>query len=159
MPALGRVLEFMRIMWAVDHGLQRTSKRMSRVLGVTAPQRLVVRLLGRFPGLTTAELAGILQLDVSTVSVVVQKLEARRLARRGSDPRDGRRAPLSLTRRGRALDRQAQGTVEDAVRLALAQMPPRKVDHAREVLLAVASALQGAAPPAPTSVRRAAVRP
>ena len=32
-------LEFMRLLWAVEHGLQTTSKRMARRIGVTGPQR------------------------------------------------------------------------------------------------------------------------
>ena len=48
-PKMGPVLEFMRVVWALDHALQKTSKRMETMLGITAPQRLVVRILGRFP--------------------------------------------------------------------------------------------------------------
>ena len=43
---LGRVLEFMRVLWAVDHALQSTSKWMEVRLGVTGPQRLVIRMIG-----------------------------------------------------------------------------------------------------------------
>ena len=42
---LGRVLEFMRVLWAVDHALQSTSKWMEVRLGVTGPQRLVIRIV------------------------------------------------------------------------------------------------------------------
>ena len=46
---LGETVEFLRLVWAVDHALQTTSKRMARSLGVTGPQRLVVRIVGRVP--------------------------------------------------------------------------------------------------------------
>ena len=42
-PPLGAVLDFMRLLWAVDHALQSTSKRMESTFGLTGPQRLVVR--------------------------------------------------------------------------------------------------------------------
>jgi MarR family transcriptional regulator, organic hydroperoxide resistance regulator len=43
---LPNVLQFMQLLWAVDHGLQRASKGMLRRLGVTGPQRLALRLIG-----------------------------------------------------------------------------------------------------------------
>jgi hypothetical protein len=49
-PALGDILDFMRLLWAVDHGLHSTSKRMNTSIGVTGPQRLVLRMTGKFPG-------------------------------------------------------------------------------------------------------------
>jgi MarR family transcriptional regulator, organic hydroperoxide resistance regulator len=56
-PAMGPVLEFMRVAWALDHALQKMSKHMETALGITAPQRLVIRLLGRFPGMSAGLLA------------------------------------------------------------------------------------------------------
>ena len=53
-PAMGPVLEFMRVVWALDHALQKTSKRMETTLGMTAPQRLVIRkhtIIYQLPGL------------------------------------------------------------------------------------------------------------
>jgi DNA-binding MarR family transcriptional regulator len=131
----------MRLIWAIDHGLHKVSKRMARTLGATAPQRLVVRLLGRFPGLTVAGLAESMHLDISTVSVVLKKLEARRLVTRRIDPLDRRRARLGLTPRGRALGVEGSGTVEAAVQRTLGRLPARKIDHAREVLADLAASL------------------
>ena len=44
LPALGEELDFMRLLWAVDHGLQQRSKRMAAEIGLTGPQRLVIRI-------------------------------------------------------------------------------------------------------------------
>ena len=38
-----------RLLWAVDHGVRRRSKQMAATLGVTGPQRLVIRLAARYP--------------------------------------------------------------------------------------------------------------
>ena len=38
--SLPDVLQFMQVLWAVVHGLEKTSKRMAGELGVTGPQRL-----------------------------------------------------------------------------------------------------------------------
>src|SRR5688572_15630298 len=46
--SLGEVLSFMQLLWAVTHGLESTSKRMLAAVGVTGPQRLVLRLIGQY---------------------------------------------------------------------------------------------------------------
>ena len=45
-PSLGPTLDFLRLLWELDHALQRRSKRMARALGLTGPQRLVLRIVG-----------------------------------------------------------------------------------------------------------------
>ena len=53
----GETLGFMRALWELTHALQVSSKRMARVLGVTGPQRLVIRVVGQSPGITARDLA------------------------------------------------------------------------------------------------------
>jgi MarR family transcriptional regulator, organic hydroperoxide resistance regulator len=36
---LDPVLDFMRLLWSIEHGLQRMSKRMESEIGITGPQR------------------------------------------------------------------------------------------------------------------------
>src|SRR5439155_8811053 len=66
-PPLGAVLDFMRLLWAVDHSLQSASKRMEAAYGITGPQRLVVRIVGRFPGIAAGRVAEILHVHPSTL--------------------------------------------------------------------------------------------
>ncbi|WP_437282759.1 MarR family transcriptional regulator [Sorangium sp. So ce375] len=139
---LGEVLDFMKLLWAVDHGLQSTSKRMEAKMGVTGPQRLVIRIVGRYPGISAGQLAEIMQLHPSTLTGVLKRLQERGIIERRVDPNDGRRALLGLTARGRELDSLRTGTVEAAVRQALKSVPRRKLDAAQDVLAAVAEALQ-----------------
>jgi MarR family transcriptional regulator, organic hydroperoxide resistance regulator len=135
LPPLGDVLEFMRVLWAVDHGLQSTSKRMETSMGVTGPQRLVIRIVGRFPGIAAGQLARVLHVHPSTLTGILKRLEQRGIVSRQADPADARRALLHLTARGRELDQTKSGTVESGVRRALARVPPDKVKTAREVLV------------------------
>jgi MarR family transcriptional regulator, organic hydroperoxide resistance regulator len=139
---LGEVLEFMKLLWAVDHGLQSASKRMEAKMGVTGPQRLVIRILGRYPGISAGQLADILQLHPSTLTGVLKRLQERGVIERRTDPNDGRRALLGLTARGRELDSLRAGTVESAVRQALKALPRRKLEATQDVLAALAKALQ-----------------
>jgi DNA-binding MarR family transcriptional regulator len=142
-PPLGEVLEFMRLLWAVDHGLQSTSKRMESTLGMTGPQRLVLRLVGRFPGITAGTLAQILHVHPSTLTGVLKRLEKRGLLERRSDPLDGRKALFALTEAGKALDVPATGTVEAAVQRALSRMSRARILSTQDVLMALAEELGG----------------
>jgi MarR family transcriptional regulator, organic hydroperoxide resistance regulator len=109
------VLQFMRLLWALDHDLQRTSKRMLRALGVTGPQRLALRLIGEFPGISPGELASLLHVHPSTLTGILARLVERRLIVRDTHADDARRAVLRLSRRGATVDAIRTGTVEDAV--------------------------------------------
>lgn len=142
LPPLGEALEFMRLLWAVDHGLQRESKRMAAALGVTGPQRLVIRVVGRFPGLSAGQLAEILHLHPSTLTGVLRRLERKGLLARRQDPRDRRRAVLGLSAAGRRLDVEASGTIEAVMKNVLAGRAGKETLAAREVLLALAERLE-----------------
>jgi len=141
---LGDVLEFMRLLWAVDHGLQSTSKRMEARMGVTGPQRLVIRIVGRCPGVSAGQLAETLQLHPSTLTGILKRLGERGIVERRQDPNDGRRALFDLTARGREINALRVGTVEATVRQTLRSLPPRKLEAAQEVLGALAEALRPA---------------
>lgn len=138
---LGQVLEFMQALWAVDHELQSSSKRQEAHTGVTGPQRLVIRMVGRFPGIPAGKVSEILHLHPSTLTGVLKRLESRGLLERRPDPADGRRALLTLTAPGRAIDAARGGTVEAGVRRALAKLSPRTVAAAREALERLAAEL------------------
>lgn len=139
---LGEVLDFMRLLWAVDHGLQSMSKRMEAKMGVTGPQRLVIRIVGRYPGISAGQLAEILELHPSTLTGVLRRLQERGIVERKTDPKDGRRALFDLTARGKELDAMRVGTVESVVRTTLKAVPKRKLEATQEVLTALAEALQ-----------------
>jgi len=131
---MGDVLELMHLLWALDHGLQTTSKRMAVSLGVTGPQRLVIRIVGRFPNISAGALADNLCLHPSTLTGILQRLKSRGILISKQDPDDGRRTLLSLTKKGLAHNSVHVGTVEAAVRRALSKISRRKISLAREVL-------------------------
>lgn len=138
---LGPVLQFMRVLWGFDHALQIASKQMEASLGITGPQRLVVRLVGRFPGISAGELAVLQQVHPSTLTGVLRRLQTRGVLRRRSDPRDGRRALFWLTPKGAKLNRSKVGTVEAAVESALGKVSNESVRGAYETITAVLEAL------------------
>jgi DNA-binding MarR family transcriptional regulator len=117
--SLPDVLQFMQVLWAVVHGLEKTSKRMAGELGVTGPQRLALRVIGLLPGVSAGDLAAILHVHPSTLTGVLQRLVAQRWLRRVDDPGDRRRAILRLTARGARVNAARRGTVESAVNKGL----------------------------------------
>lgn len=135
-------LEFLERVWRVNHAMQRVSTRMSRELGLTGPQRLVIRCVGRYPGLAASQLAAILHLDRGSVSAALARLEDKGLLVRRTDPADRRRVTLGLTAKGRGLDRPTKHTIESAVEQLLRVTRKPDLETTARVLAALAQALE-----------------
>jgi DNA-binding MarR family transcriptional regulator len=118
---IGETLQFMQRLWELAHALDVRSKRMVKSLGVTGPQRLVIRMIGQKPRMTASTIASTLKLHPSTLTGILARLEQREMVQRLNDPEDRRRSRFVLTRRGTRIDRERRGTVEAAVRRALAR--------------------------------------
>ncbi|MFN0247860.1 MAG: MarR family winged helix-turn-helix transcriptional regulator [Kofleriaceae bacterium] len=124
----------MHSLWELSHALQVASKRMARNLGVTGPQRLVIRILGQSPKITARDLARTLGIHPSTLTGVLMRLEKNGFIARRIDPDDRRRWRFELTGPGLRVDRDKRGTVESAVRRALARAGDSTVARTTELL-------------------------
>jgi DNA-binding MarR family transcriptional regulator len=142
---LSPALDFLRGLWALNHALERLSSRMTRELGVTAQQRLMIRIVGNERGLTASQLAIVLHLDRGTVSTALKRLEAKGLLSRKRDPRDNRRVVLALTKDGRALNRPAPRTVEHVVQRLLEDVPRREISITGRVMARLSTLVEQAA--------------
>lgn len=138
---LGPALEFLRCLWRVNHALERRSNRMGKALGLTAQQRLTLRCIGRFPGITAGQLANLLQIDAGTLSTSLQRLERRELIERRRDPVDTRRVTLSLSLGGREFDAPRDGTVEAAADRLVSETSPEDLRTTANVLARFAEML------------------
>lgn len=134
-------LEFLQHLWQLNHSLERVSLDMEKSLGVTAQQRLVIRCLGRYPGITPSRLALLLRVDRSTISTALGRLERKGFVSSRRDQRDRRRVTLGLTAQGRALDGPAPRTVEAAVQALLSEVDAREVEATKRVLARLAERL------------------
>lgn len=132
----------MQRMWNLVHALEVRSKRMAKTLGVTGPQRLVIRVVGRTPDATASDVAGLLGLHPSTLTGILKRLEEQGMLERRSDPEDRRRARFRLTARGLEVDRARRGTVEAAVRRALARAGDDTAARAMRMLELLTSELE-----------------
>lgn len=140
---VGDAIDFLRLVWAVDHALQRRSKSMAATLGITGPQRLVIRIIGRFPSIHARQLADILHVHPSSLTAILKRLQRRDLIRRWPDERDRRRWLLGLTRQGDAVNRETPGTIEAAVQRMLKTTTRTDRDVTRAVLSKLARELDG----------------
>lgn len=131
---LDPALDFLQRLWALNHVLERMSLQMERVLGVTAQQRLIIRCVGKYPGITASELSQVLHLDRGTLSVSLRRLAAKGLVGRRRDEADSRRVTLRLTRRGSEYDRPHVLSIEASVIQLLKRSGGGQVNQAKRLL-------------------------
>lgn len=130
----GETLLFMQRLWDLVHALDVRSKRMAKLLGVTGPQRLVVRVLGKLPDLMARDISDTLGIHPSTLTGILRRLESQRLITRLPDVADRRRVRFRLTAAGKRIDRERKGTVEAAVRRALGRADEATVTRTATLL-------------------------
>src|ERR1051325_1897772 len=131
---LDSTLDFMRLLWSVENRLQSTSKRMEMQLGVRSPQRLVLKVVAQSPGISPKDVADVVRLHPSTITGILQRLTAKGLIARTTEPADRRRARLVVRSAARRYTRLSRGTIEFAVARALGRLNPPAVRAARRVL-------------------------
>lgn len=154
---LAGALGFLRWLWRLNHAMEALSLRMERGLGITAQQRLLIRCVGKFPGITPGRLAELLCVDPGTVSATTRRLMARDLLRRESGAGDRRRVSLGLSPKGRQVDHPCPGTVECAVERLLATTSERDVETTVRVLKQLVTYLDSECP-RPSLMARSARR-
>jgi DNA-binding MarR family transcriptional regulator len=130
---LGVTLELLRAIWGLNHAIERASARMDVRLGVTAQQRLALRVMGRGP-ISPGALARLLCVDASTVSVTLRRLESKGLVKRSASTTDRRQVLLSLTKKGRSLDRPDTASLEGALERTMQRLGTGETRVARRFL-------------------------
>jgi DNA-binding MarR family transcriptional regulator len=138
MPA--GALDFLTVLWSLDHALQKRSKQMASRVGVTGPQRFALRVIERSPGLSAGDLAALLHVHPSTLTGVLQRLEDGGLIRRAAAKDDLRRAELRLTAAGRRQARRTPGTIEHTVAEVLARTSRADIATTTSVLRTLVAA-------------------
>jgi DNA-binding MarR family transcriptional regulator len=134
-------LDFLQHLWQLNHALERRSLHMERTVGVTAQQRLFIRCIGKYPGMTASQLAGVLHLDRGTVSVGLGRLTKKGLVTGRREAGDKRRVALTLTAKGKSLALADPRTVEHAVERLLAKVGRAEAERAKSVLRQLAQDL------------------
>lgn len=136
-------LEILRLDNQLCFALYGAANRMTRLyrpmldaLGLTYPQYLAMLVLWEASPRTVGALGDALDLDSSTLTPLLKRLEAGGLVERTRDPDDERRVIVALTEKGRALRDQA-AEVPEKLFCAL-DMPLETMGSLRERLKTVA---------------------
>jgi MarR family transcriptional regulator, organic hydroperoxide resistance regulator len=132
----------MRLFWAIEHLLRRTSKLLHRRIGITGPQRLVLRIIEQRSGITASELVRAIHLHKSTLTGILNRLEQRQLLVREPDAADRRRMCLRLSRKTRATFPGEVPTLEAAIRRVLPRLSVAQRRSTRRVLALLVDALE-----------------
>lgn len=90
-------------LYATSMAITRAYKPLLDELGLTYPQYLVLNALGEADGATIGGIAARLDLESSTVTPLVKRLEAAGLVERRRSAEDERRVEVWMTTAGRAL--------------------------------------------------------
>ncbi|MFL5302875.1 MAG: MarR family winged helix-turn-helix transcriptional regulator [Anaeromyxobacteraceae bacterium] len=140
-PGAGVAFGFLRALWELNHALESASRTMKRRLGVTGPERLFVRVVGLRPGITPRGIAHALRVHPSSITVLIKRLEQRRLIARAVNASDARSFHLYLTPEGQRVDAVRHGTIEAAVRDAIKASDAEEVATASRLLVSIAQRL------------------
>jgi DNA-binding MarR family transcriptional regulator len=121
--------------------LRLVARESETQAGVAPAQLFVLSRLAEQPAESVRELAARTLTDPSSVSVVLAKLEAKKLVVRRLDPRDKRRAQIALTAKGRAALGRAPELPQVRLVSAIAALPATRRRAVAAALLDVVSAL------------------
>jgi len=137
-----------RIFQAVD----LFSRQTLRDFGLTGPQIWALRTIDRGGVAGMGDLAQRMHLHMSTVTGIIDRLEAARLATRERSAVDARVMELRLTAKGRALLERAPEPPRSKASRGLQRLPPIDLRRVHAALFLIAGAMdvdlnpQGAAP-------------
>lgn len=127
-------LDFLQVLWRLNHAMESRSSRMYRELGITAQQRMVMRYISDNPGISAGQLAKLLHVDRGTMSTMLGRLEDRGLASRRRHAQDARRSEIMLTTEGQIVLSKDVTTVESAADQLLQESAPDAIVFSKAVI-------------------------
>ena len=89
--------DFLFLLYDVARLMRTRADQRARTRGMTRAQWVILARLERQPGMSQNEMAAVVEVEPITIARLVDRLEARGLVERKSDPRDRRVWRLHLT--------------------------------------------------------------
>ncbi|MGA2128476.1 MAG: MarR family transcriptional regulator [Xanthobacteraceae bacterium] len=89
--------DFMFLLYDVARLMRTRADQRARMRGMTRAQWVILARLERQPGMSQNEMAAVVEVEPITIARLVDRLEARGLVERKSDPKDRRVWRLHLT--------------------------------------------------------------
>lgn len=127
----------------INKKMQRHVMEQVQDLNLTAPQIMVLRHVGREPGLSLSALSEELGLATSTVCGIVDRLERAGFLTRNTDPEDRRRIRLYLTPKTVALRDRVPALTANFLAGLMASLPDTEINKILEALKTLATLIEG----------------
>jgi len=138
------VLSLLRLLWEVDDGLRLTSRRIKSRYHISGRERFLLKLLASYPGIDLPGLTGFVGASRPEVLRGLKRLQQRGFVEL-QPAAPGVTAGYRLSPEGERVGAAWQGTVEQAVRVALRSMPREAIQSGTGLLLLLATALRRSA--------------
>jgi MarR family transcriptional regulator, organic hydroperoxide resistance regulator len=117
------------------------SRQSLRDFGVTGPQLWALRTIGAADVASMSDLAQHLHLHMSTVTGIIDRLEAARLVTRDRSEEDARVMEIRLTSKGRGILSRAPEPPRSKAARGLQKLPLRRLRQVRTSLMLIARAM------------------
>ncbi|MDO8299478.1 MarR family winged helix-turn-helix transcriptional regulator [Lacisediminimonas sp.] len=118
------------------------SRKLLRVLdqqiaghGITSGTFFYLRVLWQENGISQGDLARRVNTSAPTANAALRKLQAAKLVVLNSDPEDGRRVSVSLTRKGRELEKKILPIMAETNKILSHGMSKKQIDQFRKTLV------------------------
>ena len=118
------------------------SRQVLRDFGVSGPQVWALRTIGDAGVVNMSDLAQQMHLHVSTVTGIIDRLEAAKMVTRERSGSDGRVMELRLTAKGRSILSRAPEPPRSKAARGLQKVSSRKLRQLRASLLLLADAME-----------------
>jgi len=141
---LGREVERVELEQCVNFVLTKAQQSVHQLFkaelvpfGVTPGQYAVLKCLWDQNGQTAKQLAERLFLDSSSVTGILDRMEAKGLIEKHADPKDRRALQVLLTEKGRELEKPLSKVIEKANKKALRNLDEIQSESLRELLFKI----------------------
>lgn len=115
--------EVLRSLRRIFHAVDRHSRRLARLHGLTEPQAICLNAVDRAGELNTGQLAKTVSLSPPTVTGILDRLERRGLVKRERTARDKRQVVVCLTNTGRDLLENSPPPLQERFTRRLTELP------------------------------------
>lgn len=128
------------LLYRMMTGLRPSATAELRLLGLSLPEFVCMRILSVFPGRSSAELARDTNMSPQAMNQVLRRLEDLGAVTRPEWVPSGNALPTKLTAKGRSLLRRANAVVLTAEDTALAALTPEQRRALKQILVAALAA-------------------
>ncbi|MEZ4439082.1 MAG: MarR family transcriptional regulator [Polyangiaceae bacterium] len=127
----------------ITRAIDLHSRYLANTFGLTGPQLVCLRVLGRRGSLTPSEIASEVSLSQATVTGIVDRLASRQLVTRTRSDTDRRLVTIAITDAGLALLADAPSALQEKLAQRLAELPEAEQEGIRVTLERIVRMMDG----------------